>query len=172
MHNTIWLYIWRFQPFHNGHKSIVDTMLEDNENNLILIGVSPSQSTKENPYSYAKRLWFISEIYKDASWLYISPLIDNPSDKNWIQQILGIWFVQKAGNIRIYCWDKWEDSAIQVIQQYEKLFSWKNLEIIEIDRNIIPVSWTQVRHEMKEAWVESVWKLVPAEVHKQLKNNG
>ena len=172
MDKTLWLYIWRFQPFHNGHKSIVDTMLEDNERNLILIGINWENTSKENPFTYSKRLGFISETYKDTVWLDISPLIDNASDKRWVQQILGMWLIQKSGHIKLYCWDKSKDSAVQVIKQFLPLFAWKKLEIIEIDRNIIPISGTQVRHEIELEWVESVEKLVPDEVHKSLKKTG
>lgn len=169
MNQTLWLYIWRFQPFHNGHKSIVDTMLEDNEKNLILIGVSWIKSPETDPYTYEKRLKFILETYQDIHNLDIAPLIDMDSDERWAQQMLAICYVQKASHIKLYCWDESEDSVVQVINKYIHLLNWKKLEIIEIDRNKIPVSGTQVRHEIKEAWVDSIEKLVPEAVYKTLK---
>ena len=170
MKEVLWLYIWRFQPFHNGHKSVVDRMIQDNENNLILIGVNDIYGTKENPYSYAERLGFIGGIYKKS--ISISPLIDNDSDELWVKQILWIWRIQESDHIKLYCWDKNHDSAIKVIEQYKNLFAGKKLEIIEIDRNLLPISGTQVRHEMKTEWVESIETLVPDEVYQELKKNG
>jgi len=169
MNQTLWVYIWRFQPFHNGHKSIIDKMIQDNEINLILIWVNEAYGTKKNPYSYAERLWFISDIYKN---LNICPLIDNDSDKKWVQQILWIWYIQKSNYIKLYCWDQDNDSAIKVIKEHENLFIWKQLEIIQIDRNINPISGTQIRHEMKTEWVESIESLVPSQVLNRLKKTG
>ncbi len=165
---TLWLYIWRFQPFHNGHKSIVDTMLEDNEKNLILMWVSGTKSLEENPYTYEKRLEFLSETYKDVHNLDIAPLIDMESNKRWVQQMLAICYLQKADHVKLYCWNKKQDSAVQVITQYENLFEWKKLEIIEIDRNKLPISGTQIRHEIRQQWKESIKKLVPESVYKNL----
>ncbi len=172
MNQTLWLYIWRFQPFHNGHKSIIDRMIQENEQNLILIGVSDSYETTENPYSYTQRLGFMSDTYQDETNIAFWPLIDNDSDKKWVQQILWIWYIQKVKKIQLYCWSIAEDSAIKVIKQYENLFTWKQLDIIEIDRNIVPISGTQVRHEMKTEWVESIENLVPNEVYDSLKKTG
>lgn len=172
MNQTLWLYIWRFQPFHNGHKSVIDRMIEENENNLILIGVNHIYKTKENPYSYAERLQFIWDTYKNTWDISICPLIDNDSDKSWVEQILWIWYIQKSDYIKLYCWSEKDDSAIKVIKQYEKLFLGKKLEIIEVDRNILPISATQVRHEMKVEWVDSIHSLVPSEVLTALKKTG
>lgn len=165
---TLWLYIWRFQPFHNGHKSIVDTMLNENEKNLILMWVSGTGLTEENPYTYEKRLEFLTELYKDTHNLDMCPLIDMDSDKRWVQQMLAICYIQKVDHIKLYCWDEKEDSAIQVIKTHQNLFAGKKLEIIEISRNKLPISGTQIRHEMKIEWKEAVKKLVPDSVYKNL----
>jgi len=171
MNQSLWVYIWRFQPFHNGHKSIIDTMIKDNDKNLILIWVSREWNGEENPFPYEKRLWFILNTYHSPT-PYIYPLIDHPSDEAWVRQILWIWHVQNADHIKFYCGDKNQDSAIKAIEEHKKLFIWKDIEMVEIPRNKLPISWTQIRHEIKQEGVESIKNLVPGWVYKQLKKTG
>jgi len=169
MDAALWIYIGRFQPFHNGHKSIVDAMIQENNDNLIFIGITLSDDWK-NPYSFEERRDFLkSEFWEE---IIIEALLDNPSDQEWIRSILFSPEVKDKKNLKIYCWDKEHDSAIKVIQEYIHLFEDKKIEIIEIDRRLLPISGTQIRHEIQEEWIKSIENLVPSEVYKALKKTG
>jgi len=168
--NHIWLYIWRFQPFHNGHQSIVKQMLKDNAHNVILLGI-PLEATETDPYSFEKRKEFIlqSLIQKEYNNIDIYPLYDTPSDEEWIDSILAVPKIWNADTINIYCWDRKNDSAIKVIDTFYSRFWKKDINIIEISRNILPISGTIIREKLIAHWYESISDDVPLAVYKQIK---
>lgn len=43
------LFIGRWQPFHDGHKYLIDKLLSKGKN--ICIGIRDTEISKENPYS-------------------------------------------------------------------------------------------------------------------------
>lgn len=60
------LYIGRFQPFHNGHLSIILRALEECDELIIGVG-SPYQSHSEkNPFTAAERIEMIRESLREA----------------------------------------------------------------------------------------------------------
>jgi len=167
--SSIWLYIWRFQPFHNGHKSIIDTMLKDNNTNVICIWVSQSQ-TESDPFPFELRLQFIMEAYsKNPNAPNIYPLYDIPSNKKWIEEILSIPLIGDATSINVYCGDKKKDSAITVIEEHKDLFKEKDIRVIEIPRNLTPISATQIREAGKSWKLETLQQHLPRNVYEFLK---
>lgn len=164
---TLWLYIGRFQPFHKGHKKIVDTMLLENNLCLILIGLSEDE--KKNPYDFSTRLHFFTHTYSPSSHLYIYPLPDEADDRDWIDHILAFPEVQTAEKIQIYCGDIKQDSAIQVIQENISLFEKKEISFREISRRNIPISGTQIRQKIETTGLKSVQNEIPLEVYEYLK---
>lgn len=55
------LFIGRFQPFHNGHREIVDRLLE--EDKPVVIGIRDTKTDTQNPYSIKERRKIIRELY-------------------------------------------------------------------------------------------------------------
>ena len=53
--HEVGLYIGRFQPFHKGHKSIVESALKQCDRLIIGIGSSQETRTKRNTFSYEER---------------------------------------------------------------------------------------------------------------------
>ena len=53
----------RFQPFHNGHKMIIDKMLEESKYITIILGSAQESGTDSNPLSIKQRLNLIENIY-------------------------------------------------------------------------------------------------------------
>lgn len=49
------VFVGRFQPFHLGHKAVIDKALELSKNVLILVGSSGSARTTRNPFTFAER---------------------------------------------------------------------------------------------------------------------
>lgn len=163
---NIGLYIGRFQPFHNGHKKIVDTMLEENETNVILIWLSEDED--KNPYSYWQRLHFFTHGYATQDTLHIYPLSDEESDEKWIENILSFPEIKNAEKITLYCWDTENDSAVKVIQEFQDMFP-QHINIREISRKNIPLTWTEIRKNIHEKWLESEKNNIPLEVYEYLK---
>ena len=57
------MYLGRFQPFHNGHKAIVDKMIEECEKVLIVVGSSQEKGTVKNPFPAWERCEMIRDVY-------------------------------------------------------------------------------------------------------------
>ena len=59
--------IARFQPLHNGHKMIIDKMLQDSKNITIILGSAQESGTELNPLSPEQRLSFVENLYGKRS---------------------------------------------------------------------------------------------------------
>lgn len=85
--------IGRFQPFHNGHKYLVEEALKLAENVIILIGSANRAMSVKNPFTYEERGNMIYETFKQGALgtsgrLTIKPLKDIPySDELWVKQV-------------------------------------------------------------------------------------
>jgi cytidyltransferase-like protein len=80
------VFIGRFQPFHYGHKAIIDKVVELGYDPLILIG-SPNKKTDKNPISFSSRYDQINKICK-IKWKCIPlPLYDCEKNSSWVKQI-------------------------------------------------------------------------------------
>lgn len=82
----IGLVIGRFQPFHLGHKYLIENALEHSDKIIVGIG-SPNVSDEKNPYDLKTREKFISEYIKNARIkdrvIKIVPILDVPDDEEW-----------------------------------------------------------------------------------------
>ena len=81
--------IARFQPFHNGHKSIIDKMLNESKNITIILGSAQEIGTKKNPLSTTKREKLIKNIYGEKSNIKILSLRDVDCDLDeWYKLVM------------------------------------------------------------------------------------
>ncbi len=84
------VFIGRFQPFHFGHKHVIDEALKVAERVIVLIGSADDSRTQRNPWSYAERYNMIRyhDHTIDASRLLIAPLPDSKYNENdWIENV-------------------------------------------------------------------------------------
>lgn len=102
------VFVGRFQPFHLGHKAVIDRALELSKNVLILIGSAGSARTIRNPFTFEERSDMITKSYllgncsgvdfkngqHDAQIrdrIIIRPLYDKMyNDTAWIEQVQSI----------------------------------------------------------------------------------
>lgn len=56
----------RFQTFHIGHESLVETGLKLCDRVLILVGSAQESGTERNPYDVATRMDMLKAIYGDG----------------------------------------------------------------------------------------------------------
>jgi len=71
----------RFQPFHNGHKFLVDKMLKECNMGVILIG-SVGKKDKKNPFTLKERKNMITKIYgKKKLFVGANVDLDSPYSK-------------------------------------------------------------------------------------------
>jgi len=85
------IYIGRFQPFHNGHKHIVETACAIADKVIILCGSCNLPRTIKNPFTFEERKQYIKSSFMDdkdtLDKLIISGLNDNNSNSKWIIQV-------------------------------------------------------------------------------------
>lgn len=60
------LFVGRFQPFHNGHLSVVEMVLEEFERVIMVIGSAEENLTEENPWTAGERISMIEASMRAA----------------------------------------------------------------------------------------------------------
>ena len=68
------LFIGRFQPFHAGHKALIDSVLAEGKDVLIAIRDTPWSET--NPFSVWERWGMIRKVYPDIKRVEIIDIPD------------------------------------------------------------------------------------------------
>lgn len=83
------VFLGRFQPFHIGHMSIVEKILNQYPQMTLVVGSSNISGTEENPWSYLERLSIITESLPESMLdkITIYPLADVPDDNVWYQNL-------------------------------------------------------------------------------------
>ncbi|HAO59273.1 MAG TPA: ADP-ribose pyrophosphatase, partial [Psychrobacter sp.] len=64
-HYKYLVFIGRFQPFHMGHKAVVDEALKRAENVIMLIGSANMPRSLRNPFTVEERSQMIKGAYSD-----------------------------------------------------------------------------------------------------------
>lgn len=79
------VFIGRFQPFHNGHKAVIEEGLKIAESVLVLIGSANGPRTLRNPFTYEERHRMIVDI---SPRIFTEPLGDHLyNDERWVEDI-------------------------------------------------------------------------------------
>lgn len=83
--------VGRYQPFHLGHKFLIEEALKVCEK--IILGVGSSNiMDNHNPYSYEKREKFLEAFIKDSGIenrvVKIIPIEDDPDDDVWLSKLI------------------------------------------------------------------------------------
>ncbi|MDR2777423.1 MAG: adenylyltransferase/cytidyltransferase family protein [Rickettsiales bacterium] len=78
----------RFQPFHNGHRSLVDRMLEETRNSTIILGSAQESRTEKNPFNVSERLTMVNNVYGKRENLKIFALDNIPNDDEWYGHVM------------------------------------------------------------------------------------
>ena len=86
------VFVGRFQPYHNGHKAIVDQALNDFDYVVVVIGSAHQPRTKKNPWTWNERVDMITAAHPlDEDRLFVTSVRDNPeSDDDWAKSVAGI----------------------------------------------------------------------------------
>lgn len=149
----------RFQTFHKGHESLVETGQKLCDRILILIGSAQECGTERNPFNVNTRTKMLKAIYGDCSEIMIYGLADltneNDITPEWGRYLLknADRYIYKAPELMIYGNDearsKWFDPEdIRYTSEFI------------VNRGRIPVSATMVRKAMvldnRKEWMSMV----------------
>lgn len=75
---------WQTSNLHKGHLHVLDTADKENDELIILIGVSPVSYVKYNPLDYETRKFMLMQEFPNATVL---PCYDKGEDTAWSKQI-------------------------------------------------------------------------------------
>ena len=113
------LIVGRFQTFHKGHQSLVETALNLCYRVVILVGSAQESGTERNPFNVATRINVIRECYPDENRvkIYALPDLTHEDDitTDWGKFVLENVdrYIYKAPEIMVYGNDearsKWFD---------------------------------------------------------------
>jgi len=81
------VFIGRFQPFHNGHKAIVEKALEKSKEVIIVVGSSFAARDTRNPFTFVERHSMIKSVFPQDN-VKVVPVCDYPYDDNkWVAAV-------------------------------------------------------------------------------------
>ena len=96
------VFIGRFQPFHNGHKAVIEAALEQAKEVVVVVGSSFAARNIRNPFTFQERKAMIEAVFPNETAsmyntfgalqqgprLHIVPVSDYPYDDNkWVNAI-------------------------------------------------------------------------------------
>ena len=134
----------RFQTFHIGHESLVDTALKLCDRVLILIGSSQECGTERNPLNIDTRIRMLRAIYGNDDSIIIKGLSDLTNEND----IRPEWGRYLLDNIDRYIY---KTPELMIYGNDESRSRWfdpediKDVTEIIVSRGKIPISATQVR---------------------------
>ncbi|MFH1752642.1 MAG: adenylyltransferase/cytidyltransferase family protein, partial [Candidatus Omnitrophota bacterium] len=74
-HKRYALYIGRWQPFHNGHKFIIDKAIKEGKD--VCIAIRDTEISDKNPYNVEQRIEMIWRAYGDKVKTIVMPDIES-----------------------------------------------------------------------------------------------
>jgi nicotinamide-nucleotide adenylyltransferase len=86
------LYIGRFQPFHNGHLSVIQSLSTQYDELIIGIGSSQDRDSSENPFSEEERVQMITRSL-DAAGIHNYRIVSIPDihdPPQWVSHVRAI----------------------------------------------------------------------------------
>jgi len=144
----------RFQPFHNGHKAVIDKALEKANEVVVVLGSSFQARSTKNPFTFEERKAMIDAVYGDqfnyagAQGNIKTPRVkivgvpDYPYDDNaWVSSIQSAVDNVKTGNKTGLIGHSKDSSSY-----YLKIFpQWRNHVEVE---NIDGINATDIRNHI------------------------
>lgn len=74
-HRRYALFIGRWQPFHNGHKYIIDQAIKEGKN--VCIAIRETEISEDNPFTVEQRVEMIKRVYGDCVRVVTIPDIES-----------------------------------------------------------------------------------------------
>lgn len=159
------LIVGRFQMFHKGHQSLVDTGLQLCDRVLVLIGSSQESGTERNPFNIATRIDVIRAVYDDnrRGSVYALPDLTNEHD------ITAEWGRYLLGQVDRYLY---KSPELMIYGNDESRSRWFDINDIKdtaefiIPRSRLPISATMLREMMVKDEHREWMKWVSPKLHK------
>ena len=151
--NHLSFVIGRFQPFHKGHKQLIDTALSLNKTGLVIVfvGSSSESNTYKNPFNFLQRVEIISSCYtkEELKRLVFVPLLDYKKNSLWLKEINEELISYDIGQTEFkkyyfVCCDKDEET----LNNNSLLFKIKGVHLVPI-LSVALYNATDIRKQLK-----------------------
>ncbi|WP_135820535.1 nicotinamide-nucleotide adenylyltransferase [Halostella litorea] len=81
-------YIGRFQPFHNGHRNMVQAIAEDVDELVLGIGSAGDSHSKHDPFTAGERIMMVTKALVDVDLVtYAVPIEDLDRNSVWVSHV-------------------------------------------------------------------------------------
>jgi len=83
-------YIGRFQPFHNGHRSMVEAIVEDDHVDELVLGIGSADAshTRHDPFTAGERIMMLTKSLVDLDLVtYAVPIEDLDRNSVWVSHV-------------------------------------------------------------------------------------
>lgn len=159
------VFIGRFQPFHRGHKAVVDAALEKAKEVIIVVGSSFASRNIRNPFTFDERRQMIKAVFPQDN-VKVVPVSDYPYDDNkWVRAVQNVvhgalqW---SADPIRIGLIGHEKDGSSYYLKIFKPL-GWGNVSVPNVDE----INATDIRNAMFEPSFSSS-SILPAIVYQTM----
>ncbi len=81
-------YIGRFQPYHNGHHNVVETIAEEVDELVLGIGSAGDSHSRHDPFTAGERIMMITKSLVDLDLVtYVVPIEDLDRNSVWVSHV-------------------------------------------------------------------------------------
>lgn len=129
--------IGRFQPFHHGHKQVVEEIVSDVDELILGIGSADASHEPRNPFTAGERIMMIRKTLEPLdTTTYAVPIEDLERNSVWVSHVQSMspWFDVAYSNnplvVRLF-----DESGVEVRQT--KMFDRDNLKGSKIRQAMI-----------------------------------
>lgn len=176
--------ILRAQPFHKGHKYLIDKILFECKFSTVILGSTQESRTEKNPFTYEERREMVENVYRNHpkfSSLKIFGLPDLPKyDKErYIEEDMsdgGEWYSYVLKNIRKEVPESGDPDAFYCGNEFDgHWFDDGKIKIEKVERSkqkdYLLISATEIRAMLKAG--DNRWKnYIPTESLGVVENSG
>ncbi|WIV68120.1 nicotinamide-nucleotide adenylyltransferase [Natrialbaceae archaeon AArc-T1-2] len=147
-------YIGRFQPFHNGHRQVVEAIAEDVDELVVGIGSAGDSHSARDPFTAGERIMMITKALVDSELVtYVVPIEDLERHSVWVSHVQSMspdFDVAYSNNPLVI--QLFREASVEVRQS--PMFNRDVLEGAEIRRRMIEGG--EWKHLVPDAVVEVV----------------
>mgnify|MGYP000689977824 CR=1 FL=1 len=136
-------FIGRFQPFHNGHRTLVAEIVDEVDELVLGIGSADASHTTRNPFTAGERVMMITKAVEEFDIpVYVVPIEDIDRNAVWVSHVRSMtptFDVAYSNNPLVV--QLFEEAGIEVRQS--QLYDRDRLEGTDIrGRMLADESWT------------------------------
>lgn len=166
------VFVGRMQPFHYGHKAIIDKALEHAEQVVVVLGSCFQPRSTKNPFTFEERKAMIDAVYNDevnysgaqgrikSPRVKVVPVMDYPYDDNaWVSAVQNVVNKNTRKGSKTGLIGHSKDHSSYYLKAFP---DWR--DHIEVN-NVDGINATDIRIDLFENWMfKTTEEMIPSEV--------